>query len=104
MQKARDAFFNHPLFVEKGIWDRNLFDGRMETQFNQAPAWGFKPRHGGALRVDFGETIAIERLVMKGTGMELPAKMESTVSAEVSPDLKAWEPVKLKVEKDTLTA
>jgi hypothetical protein len=104
VQEARDAFFNHPLFVGKGIWDRNLFDGRMETKFNQAPAWGFKPRHGGVLRVDFGEPIAIEQLVIKGVGLELPAKMESTLSAEVSPDLKSWEPVKLKVEKDTIAA
>jgi hypothetical protein len=109
VQKARDAFFNHPLFVEKGIWDRNLFDGRMETRFNQAPdgsvaGGGFKPRHGGALRVDFGEIIPIERLVLKGSGLELPTRTESVLTAEVSPDLKRWEPVKLQVGKDAITA
>ena len=81
----------------------------METRFNQAPdgsvaGGGFKPRHGGALRVDFGEIIPIDRLVLKGSGLELPPRTESALTAEVSPDLKHWEPVKLQVEKDAITA
>jgi len=103
VQRARDAFFNHPAFIEKGIWDRNLFDGRMDTKFQQAPAWGFKPRHGGGLRVDFGEPIRIERLVMKGSELELPATNISRLIAEVSTDLKLWEPAQVKVEKSAIS-
>src|SRR5208283_2795817 len=101
--QARDAFFNHPLFVEKGIWDRNLFDGRMETRFEQAPAWGFKPRHGGALRVDFGETILIDQLVMKGPGLEIPVGKTAGLIAEFSTDLKSWETGEITVETATIS-
>ncbi|MGO8677826.1 MAG: hypothetical protein ACLQVX_18380 [Limisphaerales bacterium] len=103
VQKARDAFFNHPLFVEKGLWDQNLFDGRMETKFDQAPAGGFKPRHGGALRVDFGEPIPIDRLVMKGSGLELPAGAAAGLVAEVSTDLRLWKPVEVRLEESTIS-
>jgi hypothetical protein len=104
VQKARDAFFQHPLFVEKGIWDRNLFDGRMETRFNQAPAWGYKPRHGGALRVDLGEPTPIDRIIIKGDGLQVPKGTETGLAAEVSADLRAWESVDLKVERNAITA
>lgn len=33
VQKARDAFFTQQLFVDRGLWDRNLFDGDLKTSF-----------------------------------------------------------------------
>jgi hypothetical protein len=104
VQKARDAFFTHPLFVEKGIWDRNLFDGRMETRFNQAPAWGGKPKHGGALRVDFGAAIHIDRLVLRGEGIQLPKEMQGELAGEVSSDLKTWQPTRISSEPNSISA
>jgi len=104
VQRARDAFFTHPLFVEKGIWDHNLFDGRMDTLFNQAPAWGGKPKQGGALRVDFGAPIHMDRLVIRGMGVRLPKGTESGLSAEISSDLKTWKPAQISSETDVITA
>ena len=107
VQKARDAFFNHPLFLEKGIWDRNLFDGRMDTRFNQATtlgSWGAKPKNGGALRVDFGAPIRLDRLVLRGDGIQWPKGIEVEYTAEVSPDLRAWKVAKLSRSHDAITA
>lgn len=112
VQAARDAFFNSPLFVQYGIWDRNLFDGRMETRFNTHPGdpnRSVRPevhlselRHG-SLRVDFGAAVRIDRLVMKGPGIKLPP-LEGRPQAEVSADLKTWTPVALQSEDDVLVA
>ncbi len=33
VQEARDAFFGQELFINRGIWDRNLFDGDLKTSF-----------------------------------------------------------------------
>lgn len=95
VQKARDAFFQDPLFVKYGIWDRNLFDGSMETQFNVHMA---APIHGGSLRVDFGEPLSLDRLVLRGPGIKPPT------AAEISADLKTWSPVGLTPEKDSVVA
>lgn len=104
VQSARDAFFTNSFFVEKGIWDKNLFDSRMDTQFKQAPAWGEKPTHGGALRIDFGAPIAIDRLVMRGIGVKFPHEAETGLTAEVSVDLGTWRPTQISGEKDRITA
>ena len=104
VQKARDAFFKHPLFVEKGIWDRNLFDGRMDTRFNKAPAWGGKPKNGGALRVDFGAPIKLDRVVLRGEGIRIPKEMQGELAAEVSSDLKAWRPARISSEPNSISA
>jgi hypothetical protein len=104
VQSARDAFFTNSFFVEKGIWDKNLFDGRMDTLFSQAPAWGEKPTHGGALRIDFGALIAIDRLDMRGIGVQLPKEAEPGLAAEVSVDLRNWRPARISEAKDRITA
>jgi len=103
VQAARDAFFTHPIFVEKGIWDRNLFDGRMETRFNQAPAWGGKPKNGGALRVDFGAAVHIDRLLLRGEGIQMPKEMQRELAAEVSSDLKTWQPTKISLQQNSIS-
>jgi hypothetical protein len=104
VQSARDAFFTNSFFVAKGIWDKNLFDGRMDPQFNQAPAWDEKPTHGGALRLDFGAPIAMDRLVMRGSRVQLPHGPDAGLNAEVSADLTNWRPTQVSREKDRITA
>jgi hypothetical protein len=104
VQSARDAFFTNSFFVEKGIWDKNLFDGRMDTLFNHDPAWGEKPRHGGALRVDFGARISIDRLMLRGHALLLPKEAVARLQAEVSADLRSWRPAEISVETDRITA
>jgi hypothetical protein len=104
LQKARDAFFTNPFFVGKGIWDKNLFDGNMATLFNQATGLGGEPpRHGGALRVDFGAPIRIDRLVMRGEAVQLPKAVASGLTAEVSSDLKIWRSAQISLERDAIT-
>lgn len=95
VQHARDALFEDPLFRSYGIWDRYLFDGRMDTEFK--PHLG-KPRFGGALRVDFGEAVQLDRVVLKGSGIKLDSG-----KVEISTDLKSWASVELHSEQDALS-
>jgi|GEM_PF-134149 len=86
---ARHAFFEQPMFVNRGIWDRNLFDGDMDTFF-------IARREGGALRVDFGELLDVDEIVIRTRDREehdLNPKMHSFGKdsvAEVSADLRTW--------------
>jgi hypothetical protein len=92
VERARKAFFGQPMFVNRGIWDKNLFDGDLNTFFIA--------RLGGrALRIDFGESIRLDRLVIK-----VRSKYEHDINpdlhrfdddnvAEVSGDLMTWIPV-----------
>ncbi|MEW6742492.1 MAG: discoidin domain-containing protein [Planctomycetota bacterium] len=89
VERAREAFFNQPMFVNQGIWDKNLFDGDRHTFF-------MARQEGGALRIDFGEPLAIDRLVIRirdreerDLNPELHRFAEDAV-AEVSADLKSW--------------
>ena len=92
VNRARQAFFDQPMFVNRGIWDKNLFDGSLDTFFIARLA-------GRALRVDFGEPLVLDKLVIK-----VRSKYEHDINpdihrfgedniAEVSLDLKTWIPV-----------
>lgn len=92
VERARQAFFQQPMFVNRGIWDKNLFDGNLDTFF-------IARLEGRALRIDFGEAILLDRLVIK-----IRSKYEHDINpvihqfsedniAEVSSDLKTWTPV-----------
>ena len=94
VQKARDAFFNQEVLVERGIWDKYLFDGDMETSFYVNMRFGRDLRiNGGAFRVDFGESIEIDRLVIhvKDEQSLQPYKRDEIVRTEVSADLNKWD-------------
>ncbi len=92
VERARRSFFEQPMFVNRGIWDKNLFDGDMDTFF-------IARLEGRALRIDFGSPTQLDRLVVK-----IRSKYEHDINpaihrfsedniAEVSSDLKAWIPV-----------
>lgn len=105
VQKARDAFFGQQLFKDRGIWDRNLFDGNPDTAFYACQRWGGDMRiNGGALRIDFGEVIEINKLIIKvGSEYALqPLKSEEMVFAQVSPDLKSWKSVTFLAGKEMI--
>jgi hypothetical protein len=92
VQKARKVFFEKPMFVNRGIWDRNVFDDDLGTFF-------MARYEGGLLRVDFGETVLMDTLVIR-----IKSKHERYINAalhsfaednraEVSSDLRTWIPV-----------
>ncbi len=98
VQKARNAFFQQQVFIDRGVWDKNLFDGRIDTFFNICRRWTdrawadlgpWDPTiNGGSLRVDFGEAITIDKLVIRKTNEDFKPE-----KAEVSTDLKKWIPI-----------
>ncbi|MGD8453898.1 MAG: hypothetical protein PVJ57_18945 [Phycisphaerae bacterium] len=89
VEAARAAFFEQKMFINRGIWDRNLFDGDLNTQFAARLA-------DRVLRVDFGELLHADRVVLRmrdresaNLAPELHAFADDAV-AEVSPDLRTW--------------
>lgn len=89
VKNARDAFFNDTTFIHKGIWDKNLFDGDMNTflklTWDNWPARICHANNGGSLRINPGEQVFIDSLVLKGTDVDY-----NPVLAEVSADMKTW--------------
>ncbi len=95
VQDSRDAFFNQDLFVERGLWDRYMFDGDENTSFyvGRRRGSGELLIKGGALRLDLGEPVRLDKLVlrMKDEHSLQPYKSWEAVRAEVSADLLEWE-------------
>jgi len=97
VEKARAAFFNQELFIDRGIRDKNLFDDDDETAFYVARRVGVKPIERGSFRIDFGEVIELDELIVRpGSEHALqPFKYDETIRASYSSDLKSWTPVAL---------
>jgi len=92
VRRAREMFFGQPMFVNRGIWCRNLFDGDMSTFFTARLA-------DRALRIDFGRLLSIDRLVMRvrnkydyDQNPDMHRFSEDSL-AEVSADLREWIPI-----------
>ena len=97
VRKAQNAFFNQPLFTERGIWDKNLFDGRLDTCFY--PMYRklhHKPIIPGVFRVDFGKVYAADKIIVRipDTFSLQPFLTDEGHLAEISSDLKTWTPVR----------
>jgi hypothetical protein len=91
---AREAFFRKPMFVNRGIWDRNLFDADIETSF-------IARLDKKALRIDLGEVTEFDKLVFRirdrqshNLNPDLYV-FDVDASVEVSPDLKQWVEIRL---------
>ena len=93
------------MFIERGVWDKNLFDGKLETSFDICRRWPDRSWAGpgpwdptindGSLRVDFGQPTVLDRLVLRKASEDFkPTK------AEVSADLKTWELIGISREND----
>jgi hypothetical protein len=108
VQRARDAFFNQERFREIGIWNKNLFDGNPETFFHCSEKYQVGSMtirgiiRGGALRLDFGKPIGLDKLVIETIDGQYDGQLEAP--AAVSTDLKSWIPVTLTSESSTITA
>lgn len=90
VQRTRKLFFDGPDFVNKGIWDRNLFDGREDTVFRAR-------KTGGLLRIDFAEPMALDRLTVR-TRVEGGAAAAAITRVEGSSNLAAWTPLEFRLD------
>ncbi|KAA6300186.1 MAG: hypothetical protein EZS26_003668, partial [Candidatus Ordinivivax streblomastigis] len=63
VKAARDAFFNQSTFINRGVWDKYLFDGDMETAF-WAERW-LRINKSGCLRVDLGKEMQVDSIIIK---------------------------------------
>jgi hypothetical protein len=101
VQAARDAFLDQPLFAERGVWDRYMFDGDPETSFYVCRRRRKVPLlNGGSLRLDFGQAVAMDELVIDvGSEHALqPWKTGEAVFLEVSEDLRQWQEIRILAE------
>jgi len=102
VRKAREAFVKQKLFIDRGLWDRFLFDGDDETALYVARRVGVAPLFGGSLRIDLGATISLDRLVVR-TGSEhslQPFKYDETIGAQFSADLNNWTAMRLVADEE----
>jgi len=89
---ARDAFFSKPMFVNRGIWDRNLFDGRTDTFF-------IARLPGRTFRLDLGKPARTDEIVLRVRDRQAADispdldTFEKSAAAEVSADLETWTPL-----------
>lgn len=91
---ARDAFFNQSAFVNRGIWDKYLFDDNMETGFWPSKRKNDNRIKGGCFRLDLGEVLLVDSILIKvNNDYELqPLLIDEGNVAYFSSDLKDWKP------------
>ena len=93
VKAARDAFFNQKTFVSRGLWDKYLFDGDMQTGFWPSNRFGTESKiKGGCFRLDLGQTEQVSKIVLKlSADRDLePLQTEESATAEISTDLINW--------------
>ncbi len=95
VQASRDAFFEQELFVDRGLWDRYMFDGDENTSFyvSRRRGSGDLLKNGGSFRLDLGEELSLDELVIRVKDEQAlqPFKSWEAMQAEVSTNLKDWE-------------
>jgi len=93
VKAARDSFLKQELFIERGLWDRYMFDGDPTTAFYVSRRWHASGAiNRGSLRLDLGAATRMDELVINvGSEYALqPWKTEEAVFLETSLDLAAW--------------
>lgn len=90
VKAARDAFFNQKAFVERGVWDRNLFDGDTTTGFWKTTRY---KTERSCLRLDLGKIQKVDELIITVPDMFslLPLLPDEGNYVEISTDLINWE-------------
>jgi hypothetical protein len=93
VKAARDAFFNQPTFINRGVWDKYLFDGDMKTGFWSRNA-DYKIKNG-CFRLDLGqETQADSVIILVNDYYALrPLSYDEGDFANISSNLKDWETI-----------
>jgi len=99
VKAARDAFFNQKSFVERGVWDRNLFDGDLKTGFWPTTRYQVERK---SFRLDLGEIQYVDKIMITVPDIFslLPLIPEEGNHVEISTDLKNWEQLTYMAEKD----
>ena len=100
VKAARDAFFNQTRFIEREIWDKNLFDGDPNTAFSVNLRWDNPDMRRNAFRLDMGENMVLDSLVLRAPDINAiqPLKLDEGIDLMVSSDLKTWQGVKSMVD------
>ncbi|CDD90703.1 putative uncharacterized protein [Tannerella sp. CAG:51] len=95
VKAAREAFFTQPAFINRGVWDKNLFDGRMNTLFGVSKIKGGRRIKGGCFRLDLGHSLFVDsiRIKVNNEYMLQPLMMAEGNFARISSDLKTWESI-----------
>ncbi len=96
VQNARDAFFTQETFVQRGIWDKYLFDSNKSTGFWPSKKYDYDLRiKGGTLRLDLGKITDIDEIVIHIPDIFSlhPLLPEEGNYVEISSDLKNWETI-----------
>jgi len=96
VQAARAAFFNQTVFINKGVWDKNLFDGNMKTGFWPTRRYGIDKRvMNGCFRLDLGQTMYVDSVIFRmNDEYEMqPLLFDEGKFANISSDLKQWKSI-----------
>lgn len=99
VNKARDEFFNQPVFINRGAWDKYLFDGDLNTTFypTQRRTWARPDQiativNKGSLRLDLGKEYLLDSILLitdSYYGLQ-PCKKAEGNDFYYSVDLKKW--------------
>ncbi|MGB2907765.1 MAG: hypothetical protein WBB73_11700 [Candidatus Aminicenantaceae bacterium] len=98
VKAARESFLKQELFVDRGLWDRYMFDEDLNTAFYLSRRWSaFSAINRGSLRLDFGAPTSMDELVINvGSEHALqPWKTEEALFLETSSDLVDWKAQKI---------
>jgi len=93
VQRARKAFFDQPTFINRAVWDKNLFDGNPRTGFGPSHKYDIDLRiKGGAFRLDLGKVVDVDSLLIHVPNYFLlePLLYQEGNYVQVSTDLKHW--------------
>jgi hypothetical protein len=96
VQRARDALFQQSVFIERGIWDRNLFDDDPATGFWPSRKYNIDQRvQGGCFRLDLGRVTDVDRIILRVPDEYSlqPLLIDEGNFVEVSRDLRRWDQV-----------
>jgi hypothetical protein len=94
VNECRKTFFEKPMFVNRGIWDKNLFDGDLNTFF-------IARLEGKMFRLDMGKPLLLDEIIIRirdRQEFDLNPEMNSfskNARAEASADLVHWDAVQL---------
>jgi len=94
VQRARDAFFDQQVFVERECWDKYLFDNDHETCFSVNIRWGDqRTDYRSEFCLDMGESLNLDKITVECPEVYSlsPLKPMEGINAFVSNDLRNWD-------------